>query len=161
MATTTHDYGERLCLVCGQAFPAKYAAQVTCSGLCNKQRKRTQKCVWAKSHPGPTRKFVRELEADYAAELEWLNTQLEAHIHTTSSPPVAQMPLSPAPSKSAPQPAAKRRPGRPPKFDYCERMDVKALNLPCGKRAECWATTPCRRVPAGMQPPVPTNAEAI
>lgn len=37
---------------------------------------------------------------------------------------------------------------------FCERMRVTALNLPCGKREECWCGKPCpRTVELGLTPP--------
>ena len=40
-----------------------------------------------------------------------------------------------------------------PEMQFCERMGVRALNLPCGKREECFQKPKCKRVPAGMVTP--------
>jgi len=34
----------------------------------------------------------------------------------------------------------------------CPRMNVRAVSLPCGDRPECWAGSPCDRIPEGKEP---------
>lgn len=44
--------------------------------------------------------------------------------------------------------ALKKHDDELPKAQWCERLKLKALNLPCGARRQCFEPVPCDRAPA-------------
>lgn len=47
---SSHNYGKRICLVCGTIFDATYAAQLTCCEACRKRRENRLKSTREKMH---------------------------------------------------------------------------------------------------------------
>lgn len=60
---SSHNYGKRICLVCGTTFDAKYAAQLTCCEKCQRERKKMLNAISAKARRVAYRELRKEVVA--------------------------------------------------------------------------------------------------
>lgn len=127
------DYEKRICLVCGNEFEPLYAAQITCPGQCRKKRNsiRSQKYrLKRKAYVAGLEQALQEKEAiieSLQKEVKDLKAQLKnfEQAKTKSSPAGDFM--------------------REHELQTCERMNLRAIILPCGEREECWHPQKCKK----------------
>lgn len=59
----SRSYGKRTCLVCHGTFTAMYAAQLTCSEKCQRERKNILNAISAKARRMAYRELRKDVEA--------------------------------------------------------------------------------------------------
>ena len=178
-----NDYGKRVCLECGKEYEATYPAQVTCAKECHKARRRRLDAIWQRTARKSLWEKNRELKEKVAALEEKVTlgvqllqerngriAELEKRLEDTQIALMAaeerikalnaaeeQRPVQEQtePSDKDMEAAKKAvKAGFKPEMQFCERMIVKAINLPCGKHEVCFNKPRCKRVPAGLVRPM-------
>lgn len=164
----TNDYGKRICLECGKEFNATYLQQITCSPECLAKRKAKLRIIRDQRryqcHKERLATLIAEnnklLSDNEALRHDLLLAREEAtHAREELAKALEAVSAAQAATKepeAADMEAARNaiKTGFKPQMQFCERMGVKAINLPCGKREECFNKPRCRRVPAGATNPV-------
>ena len=146
------EYGERKCLSCGKTFTALRPWHITCSVECRNARNTKLKQERNKRFTQTAIKLV-EMQKKYEAaqnEIASLKAQLEKLARELKND--KEQLFDNATEKEEVKKAIKTAMAKPEML-FCERMNVRALNLPCGKREECFQKPKCKKVPAGWVTP--------
>lgn len=148
------DYGERKCLVCGKVFEPVKPQQVCCSAKCQAERGKELSRKWAAKHRPSLLKLLEAQELrivrleKLVKELHGLETEDYANILGDQIEPE----LEPEPeSEPEPDKIEQLMEQALPTLKECKRMRLKALNLPCGKRVECFEPKRCKQCPPGAK----------
>lgn len=119
-----YDYGERTCLECGKKYQATYAQQLTCSEACKKARMRRVTRARGRAYHQRRKDMLETLRNNLAAitqERDELLVEVK-RLH---------------------EELATKVPVKKPSKQWCERLKLKADELPCGERPECFANPTC------------------
>lgn len=119
---STHDYGKRNCMECGTEFTAVRPWTVTCSLECKEKRdirlKRASKREYYHRNKEQQVNLKTQLE-DSLKHIKFLEEELERLRKTKILP----------------------------ELESCERLSLKAIQLPCGTRRECFKPKRCVKCP--------------
>lgn len=141
-------FGKRTCLVCGKEFEAQYAAALCCSIECKRKRKKMQQKGYD-AHKKTIRDFIRELEARVTALEQAIGCKVSKAV---SDPETEERNNELDDVETNHDPYGETEETLEPKaLQECERMRLRAMTLPCGKRAECFNPDYCDKVPKGAR----------
>ena len=137
------DYGERTCMNCGKKFDATYLQQVTCSDACKKERMRIQHRESAKGRWPKHKAMIEELRNSLAVvsqDRDELKAQVEKLTHENKR---LHEELSKALFDKLQASKVVVQPPKKSSKQWCERLKLKAEELPCGNRPECFVEPIC------------------
>lgn len=135
MGVKMGDYGKRECLICKKIFDVKYASQVTCSPDCQRERK-IAACKDFRARKKATFESLIAQVTDKDAQIDALRKEIESL--KTELKKVCRKDCGKK-SESIKNFKASHD------LKTCERMNLKALHLPCGERDECWMPSKCEK----------------
>lgn len=115
-----NNYGQRSCLFCGKMFTAVKLQQFFCSQDCGRKRKNERKRASRKRCEDRIKAEIEELKAR-VRELEGECERLSANLQDA-------LKKNQIVSKTSVDSST---------WPYCQRMRLRAKNLPCGEREEC------------------------
>lgn len=133
-------YGTRKCLQCGQNFEAQYAAQVVCSKACAHLHRNKQKRESASRLRAKNVEYLRNLLAEMdrmREEIASLKEQLADARNALSEVEKDHHPVDESQELSEPDKVRKVDTACS-EMKECKRMHLRAMNLPCGLREECF-----------------------
>lgn len=133
-------YGTRKCLQCGNEFDAGFPAQIVCSTSCMKIRRRDQKRASSARGRARRKKYLLDLLAEMdqmRKEIASLKEQLAEASKQTPLQYEVCSPTKGSTNSSLPDKGCEIEKIRP-YMKECKRMHLRAMNLPCGLREECY-----------------------
>ena len=131
-----HDYGERECLECGKKFQPERAWTVTCSKTCNVNREKRLKKASKRAFYHKRKREYKEMQEKLVESMEHIKF-LEEELERVKKAKVL------------------------PELQHCERLSLKAIQLPCGQRHECFKPKRCAKCPDGANENEAFNPDKI